>query len=73
MAKSKRAMDIDRRYKFVVAERYICDEGSEQYKTLTEIMYHILAEYTDKHSVRHSFRMYNGEYHMVILQSGEEI
>lgn len=73
MAKTKRAMDIDRRYRFVLAERYVCWEESEGYKTLTEIMYHILAEYKNRFSNRYSFRMYNGKYHMVVLQAGEEI
>jgi hypothetical protein len=72
----KRTIDIDNRLIHARAERETTIPGSEQYNELTEVMQYINNEYINPDArakkARYSFRLYNGHYHLIVLERSDD-
>ena len=76
MTKAERMDDIQNRFYLALSERVFTENGSENYNTLSKVANLILKEYqnTGRHKrIRYGFRLYNGKYHIVILNDNENI
>lgn len=74
MMKEERREDIHNRFTLAMAERdAFSEKGSENYKTLSDVMKDILDEYKNGKHIRHGFRLYGTQYSAVTLQDGEAI
>lgn len=80
MKKSKRLEDIQNRLSLAMAERSIYEiygKGNRHYDQLSEVIRAILGEYKQTgrksgNKIRHGFRLYGTDYHLVVLTDNEK-